>query len=75
VGLRGLVDPNKERGRIERDERKIDKDLAALEKKLSSPGFVDRAPPEVVEQGRGQKKALLEAKARLEQSKKIVGEL
>ncbi len=34
VGLRGLVDAAKARARVDRDGKKIDKDLAALEKKL-----------------------------------------
>jgi valyl-tRNA synthetase len=75
VGLKGLVDPDKERARIERELKKIEKDLAALEKKLASPGFVDRAPPEVVDEARQQRKALLEAKERLEQARKLADEL
>jgi valyl-tRNA synthetase len=75
IGLRGLVDPAKERLRIERDGKRIDKDLAALDKKLASPGFVDRAPPEVVEESRQQRKALEEAKERLEHARKLAEEL
>jgi valyl-tRNA synthetase len=75
VGLRGLVDPAKERSRIERDQKRIEKDLAALEKKLGSPGFVDRAPPEVVEEAKQQRKALIEAKERLAQARKLADEL
>ena len=46
--------------------KKIDKDLAALDKKLGSPGFVDRAPEDVVEEAKAQRATLVEAKARLE---------
>jgi valyl-tRNA synthetase len=75
VGLKGLVDPAEEQQRIERELKKIAKDLAALEKKLSSPGFVDRAPKEVVEESNAQRATLLEAKARLEAARQLVGEL
>jgi valyl-tRNA synthetase len=75
VGLRGLVEPGKESARIEREMKRIEKDLAAVEKKLGSPGFTDRAPPEVVAEARDQRASLIEAKERLAQAKKLVGEL
>jgi valyl-tRNA synthetase len=75
VTLKGLVDPKDELARIERELKKLEKDLGALEKKLASPGFVDRAPPEVVEESRKQRATMLDAKARLEDSRKLVEEL
>jgi valyl-tRNA synthetase len=75
VALKGLVSADSERARIEREEKKIKKDLAALDKKLASPGFVDRAPREVVEEAHAQRAALLEALARLEAARKLVDEL
>jgi valyl-tRNA synthetase len=75
VLLKGLVDPGDERSRIERELKRIDKDLAALDKKLGSPGFVDRAPKGVVEEARGQRESLLEAKARLDAARQLVDEL
>jgi len=75
VGLKGLVTKDKELARIEREIKRIDKDLGALDKKLSSKGFVDRAPKEVVEEAHAQKKAMLEAKARLEESRTLAAEL
>jgi valyl-tRNA synthetase len=48
VSLTGLVDPNKEKERVKREQAKADKDIAALEKKLALPNFADKAPPEVV---------------------------
>ena len=35
--------------RLERDLGKVQKDLEAVEKKLSRPDFVDRAPAEIVQ--------------------------
>jgi valyl-tRNA synthetase len=75
VPLKGLVSAAEESARIERGLKKIDKDLAALDKKLGSPGFVDRAPPEVVEESRAQRASLAEAKSRLEAARTLVGEL
>jgi valyl-tRNA synthetase len=75
VGLKGLVSRDEELARTERELKRIDKDLAAIEKKLGSPGFVDRAPKEVVEESQRQRGTLLESKKRLEESKKLAEEL
>ncbi|MCL2450105.1 MAG: class I tRNA ligase family protein, partial [Polyangiaceae bacterium] len=75
VGLKGLVSPDEEKARIDRELRKIDKELTIIDKKLGAPGFVDRAPPEVVEETKTQRRSLEEAKARLEASRKLVDEL
>jgi valyl-tRNA synthetase len=75
VGLKGLVPKDEEIARIDRELKRIEKDLAALEKKLGSPGFVDRAPPEVVEEAKKQRVALVEGKARLEEARILAEEL
>jgi len=75
VTLKGLVHPRDELARIERDLKKVEKDLGALEKKLASAGFVDRAPLEVVEEARKQRATMIDAKTRLEASRKLVDEL
>ena len=58
VGLKGLVDAAHERERIEREIKKIEKDLAALDEEASSPSFTDKAPKEVVEEAHAQRKAI-----------------
>jgi valyl-tRNA synthetase len=75
VNLKGLVQPSEERARIERELKKIDKDLLAIDKKLGSPGFVDRAPKEVVEEARTQRQALVDARDRLMAALQLVAEL
>ncbi len=75
VGLRGLVTKEKELVRIERELRRIDKDIAAIDKKLGSKGFVDRAPKEVVEEANEQRRQLVDAKKRLEESRILADEL
>jgi valyl-tRNA synthetase len=75
VLLKGLVEREHETARIERELKKVERDLAALEKKLASPGFVERAPADVVEESQQQRRSLVEAKARLLAARELVGEL
>jgi valyl-tRNA synthetase len=75
AGLKGLVDPKHERERIEREIKKCEKDLAAIEKKLSSKNFADKAPKEVIEEAHAQKKAMEEALVRLKEALALVDEL
>jgi valyl-tRNA synthetase len=75
VTLKGLVTRDEEEKRLDREEARIEKDIAALEKKLGSPGFVDRAPPEVVEEAKQQRASLLEALERIKGARALLGEL
>jgi len=49
IPLSELVDPEKERARLTKEKAAALKDIEALEKKLGSPGFVEKAKPEVVQ--------------------------
>ena len=75
VGLKGLVTKDEEIARIDREKKRIEKDLGALEKKLGSPGFVDRAPPDVVDEAKQQRDAFVEARGRLEEARRLAEEL
>jgi valyl-tRNA synthetase len=75
VGLKGLVSAEEEAARIERVIKKIDKEIATLDKKLSAKGFVDRAPKEVVEEAQAQRTSFVDARARIEEAKGLIGEL
>jgi len=75
VGLRGLVEADKEKARVEREIRKVDKDIAILEKKLGSAAFVAKAPPEVVAEARAQLEALVRTRARLVEALELASEL
>jgi valyl-tRNA synthetase len=75
VGLKGLVTADKERARIERELKKVGKDIEAIDKKLGSKGFVDRAPKEVVEEAHAQRAAMVAARERLEAARGLVDEL
>jgi valyl-tRNA synthetase len=75
VGLLGLVTAAKEEERIIRSMKKVVKDIEVLEKRLSNPSFVEKAPPEVVAEARDQKAALERQQARLEEAQSLVSEL
>jgi valyl-tRNA synthetase len=75
VGLRGLVSREKELLRIDREAKRIDKDLAAVEKKRSSKAFIERAPKEVIEETHALEAQLIAAKARLEEARARATEL
>jgi valyl-tRNA synthetase len=75
VGLKGFVEKDKEKARIERELKKIAKDLEAIERKLASKGFADRAPKEVIDETMALKAQLVEAKTRLEEARTLADEL
>ena len=67
--------PKKEDERIERGVKKLDKDIAVLEKRLASENFVKNAPPEVVAEARAQLEQLKRQRERLLEAKALVDEL
>jgi valyl-tRNA synthetase len=75
VGLRGLVESTKERERIERELKKIDKDLDVLAKRLNNPSFAANAPGDVVQQAREQHGALERQRTTLQEARQLVDEL
>jgi valyl-tRNA synthetase len=66
VGLAGAVDVAAETARITKEIDKVAADLALLEKKLSNPSFVERAPAEVVEKDRARVAELREKRSKLD---------
>jgi valyl-tRNA synthetase len=66
VPLTDLVDPDKERERLQRELKKVEKDLAAIEKKLGNQDFIARAPAALVEQERVRQRDLGGARTRFE---------
>ena len=61
VPLKGLVDVEKEREKLERERNKIEKSLKQINGKLGNQKFLANAPAEIVEKEKG-KQAELEAK-------------
>jgi len=50
--LSGLVDFDAERTRLAKQQKDLEKDVAKLEKKLSNPGYLAKAKPEIIEKDR-----------------------
>ena len=75
VPLKGLVDPAKEAARVERELKKTDKDIAAIEKKLALPSFADKAPPEVVVESKAQLDELRRKRVALDEALRLAAEL
>lgn len=60
--LSGLIDPDKERQRLTKQQQKLTDEIAKLSGRLQSSGFVDKAPAAVVDKARAEL-AELEAQA------------
>jgi valyl-tRNA synthetase len=75
VLLKGIVEAAGEKARIERELKKAQKNIEALEKKLSGKGFADRAPAEVVQQTKDELAAFKERVKLLEEARKLADEL
>jgi valyl-tRNA synthetase len=65
VPLAGVIDLAAETARIDKELAKVAADLTLLEKKLSNPSFVERAPAEVVAKDRARVEELREARTKL----------
>jgi valyl-tRNA synthetase len=61
-----VIDTEKERDRLRRDLKKIEKELETVERKLGNPSFLERAPPAVIEKSRRDASQLRETRERLE---------
>ncbi len=49
TNLAGFVDFAEEKAKLEREQKKLAADLAKLDKKLSNPGFLAKAAPEIIQ--------------------------
>ena len=61
--LAGVVDVDALRAKLEKDLKKIEAEIQSLKGRLNNPGFVNKAPAEVVE---GARAALAEAEQQAE---------
>jgi len=75
VSLKGHIDPNKEAERIEREIKRVSKDIEVMEKRLANQSFVANAPAEVVTEARALLESLKQQKTRLEAGRGLVKEL
>lgn len=68
VNLAGHVDFEAERKRLEKEQAKLSTDVQKLDKKLSNPGFLAKAAPEIVEKDRNRLAELSDKLERIEQA-------
>ena len=66
--LAGLIDPEKERKRLEKQATKLGKEIEKLAGRLKSKGFVDKAPPQLVEKARTELAELEDQAAKIQTS-------
>jgi valyl-tRNA synthetase len=71
--LRDLVDLERERERLVTELERLDGLLAATRARLGSAGFLEGAPPEVVERERDKATAFEERRARLLEKRSVLG--
>jgi valyl-tRNA synthetase len=75
VGLRGLVDKAKEKERVERGLKGVEKDILVMTKRLENKNFIANAPPEVVAEAKEQLARLERQRERLIEARGLVDEL
>jgi valyl-tRNA synthetase len=68
VPLEGLIDFEQERGRLKREQEKLQAEAAKLEAQLSNPNFVSRAPAERVNEVRDRIAAIAQQSSQLQQT-------
>jgi valyl-tRNA synthetase len=66
--LEGVIDFAAEKARLGKELEKIAKDMAAIEGRLGNPGFVAKAPPEVLEESRERKAELTARQAKVNEA-------
>ena len=67
VPMAGLIDKDKEIERLSREADKLKQEVSRCEGKLKNPGFVDKAPAEVVEKERAKVTELRSSLAKFEE--------
>ncbi|MGI6105746.1 MAG: valine--tRNA ligase [Raoultibacter sp.] len=65
VKLSGLVDFEAEKARLQKEQAKVEKDAAKLGKKLSNPGFLSKAAPEIIEKDQAKHAELVDLLERI----------
>ena len=69
----GLVDLEKEKTRLDREEEKTQSELTKLEARLSNSQFVERAKPEIVEREQATAQDLRDKLVKLQERRKLFG--
>ena len=69
------IDPERESARLVAEIAKLDKELGAVQGRLSNPGFVQKAAPEAVEKARLDASELIARRAKLEARRELLGQI
>ena len=64
--LAGVIDVDQERARLTKEIAKLDVEIGKIGKKLANPGFLAKAPPEVVEENRQKQSVAEEARSKVQ---------
>jgi valyl-tRNA synthetase len=65
IPLRGVINPEEERARLDHELKKLDKDLERTSRKLASSDFLEKAPEEVVAKEKALHQELMDSRAKL----------
>ena len=65
-----VIDVAAEKGRLEKEIAKLDGEIAKIDKKLSNPGFLAKAPAEVVEEQKERREDAIQARGKLDSARK-----
>jgi valyl-tRNA synthetase len=63
--LAGVIDLEAEKARLRKEIDKCVKEIDAIDKKMSNPNFVEKAPAEIVEENRERRAAFSERREKL----------
>jgi valyl-tRNA synthetase len=63
--LAGVIDIGAERSRLQKEIAKLDDDVGKIDRKLENPQFVQKAPPEVIEEQRSRRDDALARREKL----------
>jgi valyl-tRNA synthetase len=72
--LAGIIDIEAEKARLAKEIDKCAKEIDAVDKKMSNPNFVERAPSEIVEENRERRAATSERRDKLSAALKQIAE-
>jgi valyl-tRNA synthetase len=72
IPLAELIDMDKEKKRLKANWQKLEKEILILEKRLSNPHFLEKAPPEIVQKEKEREKALTQKSKRLKKRLKEI---
>ncbi|MFH1982474.1 MAG: valine--tRNA ligase [Pseudomonadota bacterium] len=75
VDLHGIIDFDMEAARLEKEIAKIEKELGGLDKKLANPGFLGKAPDDVVTGVREKHTALDEKRTKLQHNLDMIRDM